>query len=81
MVGTGDVEDEGNHSAVRPLVRSVPTELPQPGRNDAGTWCVRGSFQCQPLSDQVFAVAGEGIQKAQAGSRRQLAYGRDLHQG
>ena len=41
MVGTGDVEDEGdaisegNHSAVRPLVRSVPTELPQPGRNDA----------------------------------------------
>jgi len=44
MVGTGDVEDEGdaisegNHSAVRPLIRSVPTELPQPGRNDARAW-------------------------------------------
>jgi hypothetical protein len=46
MVGTGDVEDERdaiskeNHSAVHSLVRGLPTELTEPGRNDARAWRV-----------------------------------------
>jgi hypothetical protein len=87
MVGTGDIENEGdaiskgNLSAVHPLVHGLPVELPQLGRNDAGVWRCCCSFQYQLLGDKVLADAGESIQKEQVGSRRQLVYRRDLHQG
>ena len=72
-----DRRDSGLH----PLVCGLPAELPSLGGDDARARRVGRPLIDQPVGDSFPAAHREDGPETQAPGRRQLADGRDVHQG